>query len=269
MTPTNPFSRKFQRITPQRWAIYSAASLLAALIYHFLVVTWGRISLACVVLLLAVCTTQYLVHSRSTLQFSHCLVLSICMLLLGPVSNLISGYLFSESAAIPTIQPPAVHFALSFIFMSDMEWLRLRFDEHDNSAVYADLTNFPCGYNIDAYIDPPPNGAREYTPSSLLGVFLRSFRGLPPDLLLTGALGASSYILNSAVLWALHPQRLHDNEVTTAWGYDIFTSSKEFWPSMLSGVLMRPVRLLIALGFAWVGEVWAAFWRKRKAGQEV
>jgi hypothetical protein len=246
---------ELRRITTQRYFAYVALSITAALGFQYTITDQQHLALASFLLLSASIASEAIPALRNSLHISYRLTLCVSMFLLGFVSAHMPAYLFDRQC-VTTAQSIALHFTLAFLFLCEVEWVRLRSDLADTSVLYPELINMPVQYHYQTWAA----GHRH----------LRYIDGLPlswkyqlKDLAFAICFLASNYWLNRGVMRILDVQPTVDNAFATVLGCNVIYVSTRLWPIYFGFILLRPVRLFIALVFACVLEMWEQLVHKK------
>jgi hypothetical protein len=240
---------ELRRITTQRYFAYVALSVTAALGFQYTITSQQHVVLASCLLLSASFATEAIPDIRKSMHISYRLTLWVSTFLLGFASAHMPAYLFDRPECVTTAQSISLHFTLAFLFLCEAEWFRLRFDLADTLAMYPELINIPVQYHYQSWAA----GHRH----------LRYVDGLPlswryqlKDLMFAIYFLTSNYWLNRGVMRILNVHPPIDNTFGTILGHNVIFISTRFWSAYFGFILLRPVRLLIALVFASIMETW-------------
>jgi hypothetical protein len=141
-------------ITPTRNQVYLIWSLAATISHHLLVVAGEHVTLAGLIPILATLFVQYVLFHDRSVHVSHTFALSIASSALGLVAHNILPYLMDEPSKMTITQPLVLHFGLTFCFLPELEWIRMRFYFGDRQASHPDLIVLPCQlHHFQAWLD--------------------------------------------------------------------------------------------------------------------
>jgi hypothetical protein len=247
MPATKSLSVQLRPITLRRYTSYLLASLVAALIFTFLV-TGDHVVLASVFLPVAVLVglANFALNDAIDLPFLYFLTLSTATLLTGFVAHRMPLYLFNDPEQATTVHMTVIHFLVGFIFISDMEWVRLHMEKDDLTVVYPEILAPPFYYS--------ETWQTTQDSTNFLNAIVRRWKPLLLDLSMCITYFLSNYSLNRSIIFALGTECTGNTAWTTMWGYHFLYMSSDLWPLITGFLLLRPVRLLSAFVLCWIVE---------------
>jgi hypothetical protein len=249
MVPALDLSAALQRVSPCRYASYLASSFLTTLAFHFLAVTTIHVVLVVPSVLLVVLAVAYALHARGIMPFPQCITLSTTAILLGFVARRLPSYLFDHPEDASTAQILTLHFLLAFIFISDVEWIRLCTIAGDLSVKYPDAANAPFQmlYRDWLLTQTPSDGWKKLLLFFFLPLFYYS----------------SSFWLHRLTQLVLDIDTVPWDIWRTTWGLNSLYKTTNFKRQFVGVVMLQPVRLLNAFIFSWA----ATLFERREIGE--
>lgn len=178
------------------------------------------------------------------------------------ISSYLAGYvthgfhLHFKSAEITTMSPALAHFLLAFIIISDLEWMRLRFDLGDTQALYPDLGQMCLTPRTVKFL-------YEIYPDTMPRSFGKSLRGWPYMLLdvmfLFVCIQIHGLLLTGAQAAFGLQCTLHSPNDIPSLLRSAFWTEGWLWLELLMLLLTRPFRLLTTLVIAWLDDLVRAY----------
>jgi hypothetical protein len=260
MTMPTSLATQLRPTTPNRYKAYLIWSLAATISYHLLVATDKPVVLAGLIPMLATLFVQYILLGSCSVQVSYTFALTLASFALGLVAHNILPYLMDEPDKMTVEQPPVTQFGLALCFLSDLEWIRMRFYLADRQASHPDLIVLPRLYHYQAWLNTL---SRQNT---RIAIILRhDWNPILQDVLFIFGFCLSSFFAIEAIQETVNPnpgEHAHHNAV---FGYNVVYTSTAFWSKLFGGVvLLRPVRLIIGFLYAF-----AMDWCDSRAKPEV
>lgn len=164
-------------------------------------------------------------------------------------------FVFKADRNIAT-SPAGLHFLLVFTAVSELEWLRLRFDEGKTDTLYPDFVLPPFPRSI-AFVT---QNIRVGFPAGLSGIC----RHLLIDTVSFVVYAFSISEMYRAMGLILGSEgTLHADATTPKHDQVDFWKFLWVWPTLLEVPLLRPGRLLVGLALAWVTDIsrpWVDRW---------
>ena len=253
-------STRLQRITLARYMVYLLCSYTAAVPYHLFAM--GRLH-PLLAVLAPFALGGYLTFSmrdKFKVSWSYALTLSLLATLLGPFAHWLPKYLFSRPVDMTEWQPLVLHFCLVFVVISDVEWIRLRFDQRDPQAMYPELYSFVSGVHLHAWLETTPEELSMYRGSSFkyfIGVLRHGWKQILKDFVCTVGHVATYCSINTLIQLAIKPRHPYLEWLSAMVGDDVIYATTSVWSKVVGLILIRPVRLGNGYLWDWILKSWA------------